>query len=100
MIIGAFPSASHEGYVYIRHEVTPWPVENVKTASSRPSPRACWALNILGQRLPLQGEGQPRGRLFVCGESTALMASSKASGRAAREIRSYIREGLYNARRT
>ena len=75
MIIGSWAIGSHEGYVYVRNEY-PLAVEHVKTAL-----RQARGARPAGREHPRQRAFDFRSRsvrgagAFVCGESTALMAS-------------------------
>ena len=74
MIIGAYAIGSHEGYVYVRHEY-PLAVTNLSIAIKQA--RECGLLgeNILGSGFDLDIKISRGGGAFICGESTALMAS-------------------------
>jgi len=74
MIIGAFAIGSHLGYVYIRHEY-PMAVENVTTAIKQAEELGLLGDNILGSGFNFRITVVRGGGAFVCGESTALMAS-------------------------
>ncbi len=74
MIIGAYAIGSHEGYIYIRNEY-PLAVKNMRIALEQAE--ACGLLgdNILGSGFSFSIKIKRGGGAFVCGESTALMAS-------------------------
>jgi NADH-quinone oxidoreductase subunit F len=74
MIIGAYAIGSHEGYIYIRNEY-PLAVKNMRIALEQAE--ACGLLgdNILGSGFNFNIKIKRGGGAFVCGESTALMAS-------------------------
>ncbi len=74
MIIAAQAIGSKEGYVYVRHEY-PLAVANLTIALDKC--RKCGLLgeNILGSGLAFDIKISRGGGAFVCGESTALMAS-------------------------
>ena len=74
MMIGAYAIGSDEGYVYVRYEY-PLASENVKIAIEQL--RECGLLgeNILGTGFNFGIKVNRGGGAFVCGESTALMAS-------------------------
>ncbi|MBN1947898.1 MAG: 4Fe-4S binding protein [Bradymonadales bacterium] len=78
MIIGAyaigFPHSRTEGYVYIRHE---YPLARHRLAIALDQAREKGLLgdNILGSGLSFDITVNRGGGAFVCGESTALMAS-------------------------
>jgi NADH-quinone oxidoreductase subunit F len=74
MIIGAYAIGSHDGFVYVRNEY-PMAARNVQIAID--AARECGLLgtNILGTGFDLEIDVSRGGGAFVCGESTALMAS-------------------------
>ena len=74
MIIGAYAVGAHEGYIYVRNEY-PLAVEALAVALDQA--RACGFLgeNILGSGFSFDISISRGGGAFVCGESTALMAS-------------------------
>ena len=74
MIIGAFAIGSHEGYVYVRNEY-PLAVENIGMAVRRAEELGLIGKNILGSGFDFEVKVSRGGGAFVCGESTALMAS-------------------------
>ncbi|MBU0988289.1 MAG: NAD(P)H-dependent oxidoreductase subunit E, partial [Proteobacteria bacterium] len=74
MIIGAIAIGSSEGYVYVRHEY-PLAVKNLATALQSAAKLGLLGKNILGSGFDLNIEISRGGGAFVCGESTALMAS-------------------------
>ena len=74
MIIGAYAIGSYEGYVYIRHEY-PLAVENIRTAILQAEEYGLLGENILGSGFNFKVTIIRGGGAFVCGESTALMAS-------------------------
>ncbi|HVP77493.1 MAG TPA: NADH-ubiquinone oxidoreductase-F iron-sulfur binding region domain-containing protein, partial [Thermodesulfobacteriota bacterium] len=74
MIIGAFAIGSHEGYVYVRNEY-PLAVENIGIAVRRAEELGLLGKNILGSGFDFEVKVSRGGGAFVCGESTALMAS-------------------------
>jgi NADH-quinone oxidoreductase subunit F len=74
MIIGAYAIGSHEGYVYVRHEY-PLAVENVHIAIAQAEEFGLLGKNILGSDFDFSIKVSRGGGAFVCGESTALMAS-------------------------
>jgi NADH-quinone oxidoreductase subunit F len=96
MIIGAYAIGSHEGYVYIRHEY-PMAVENVMTAIKQAESRGLLGTNILGSGFHFKVKVSRGGGAFVCGESTALMASLE--GKVGEPRAKYVHtseKGLYN----
>ena len=74
MVIGAFALGAHEGYIYVRNE---YPQAVINTYAALDQARACGLLgkNILGSDFSFDIEVNRGGGAFVCGESTALMAS-------------------------
>jgi NADH-quinone oxidoreductase subunit F len=74
MMIGAYAIGSDEGYVYVRYEY-PLASEHVQIAIDQL--RECGLLgeNILGTGFDFDIKVSRGGGAFVCGESTALMAS-------------------------
>jgi NADH-quinone oxidoreductase subunit F len=87
MIIAAFAIGSHEGYIYVRNEY-PLAVEHLRRAID-----GCRECGLLGDDILASGfafdVGISRGGgAFVCGESTALMASLE--GRVGRPRAKYV----------
>ena len=74
MIIGAIAIGSHEGYVYVRHEY-PLAVKNLTIALEKAEKSGLLGKNILGSGFDFHIRISRGGGAFVCGESTALMAS-------------------------
>lgn len=74
MIIGAIAIGSHEGYVYVRHEY-PLAVTNLGIALDSAREMGLLGKNILGSGFDFDIHISRGGGAFVCGESTALMAS-------------------------
>ncbi|MFC1857152.1 NADH-ubiquinone oxidoreductase-F iron-sulfur binding region domain-containing protein [Thermodesulfobacteriota bacterium] len=74
MIIGALAVGSHEGYVYVRHEY-PLAVKNLRIALDSARDLGILGENILGSDFGFNIKVSRGGGAFVCGESTALMAS-------------------------
>jgi NADH-quinone oxidoreductase subunit F len=74
MIIGAYAIGSHQGYVYIRNEY-PLAVRNVRTAIQQAEEYGLLGKNILGSGFDFDIRVNRGGGAFICGESTALMAS-------------------------
>jgi NADH-quinone oxidoreductase subunit F len=74
MIIGAFTVGSDEGYVYVRHEY-PLAVKRLITALESAREKGFLGKDILGTGLDFDIRINRGGGAFVCGESTALMAS-------------------------
>ena len=74
MMIGAFAVGAQQGYVYVRNEY-PLAVKHVKTAVQQAREYGLLGENILGSDFSFDVEIARGGGAFVCGESTALMAS-------------------------
>lgn len=74
MIIGAYAIGSNEGYVYVRNEY-PLAVKNITTAIQQAQELGILGDNILGSGFSFDVRINRGGGAFVCGESTALMAS-------------------------
>ena len=74
MIIGAYAIGSQQGYIYIRNEY-PLAVRNMRTALQQAEEYGLLGKNILGSGFSFNIKIQRGGGAFVCGESTALMAS-------------------------
>jgi len=74
MIIGAYAIGGHEGYIYVRNEY-PLAVKNAQTAIEQAEEHGLLGKNILGSGFDFSVKISRGGGAFVCGESTALMAS-------------------------
>ena len=74
MIIGAYAIGSHYGYVYVRHEY-PLAVTNLSMALEQARAYGLLGEDILGSGFDFDIKISRGGGAFVCGESTALMAS-------------------------
>ena len=74
MIIGAYAIGANEGYIYVRNEY-PLAVNNVKVALGQAEEYGFLGENILGSGSNFTIEINRGGGAFICGESTALMAS-------------------------
>ncbi len=74
MIIGAFAIGSGNGYVYIRHEY-PLALENLQVALQQAREYGFLGEDILGSGFDFEIRVTVGGGAFVCGESTALIAS-------------------------
>jgi len=96
MIIGAYAIGSHQGYVYIRKEY-PIALEKLNIALSQAREYGLLGEDILGTGFNFDIEVHRGAGAFVCGESTALMASLE--GRAGIPRAKYIHTveyGLWN----
>ena len=73
MIIGAYAIGAHEGFIYVRDEY-PLAIKNFGLPFAKPRKWGSWErtswIRVLLSRSTFRGGGA-----FVCGESTALMAS-------------------------
>jgi NADH:ubiquinone oxidoreductase subunit F (NADH-binding)/(2Fe-2S) ferredoxin/NAD-dependent dihydropyrimidine dehydrogenase PreA subunit len=74
LLIGAYAIGSEQGYIYVRNEY-PLAVEHLKTAISQAREMGLLGQNILGSSFSFDIRINRGGGAFVCGESTALMAS-------------------------
>ena len=74
LIIGAYAIGCQEGYVYVRYEY-PLAVEAVRVAIEQAQQLGLLGNNILGTGFNFNVRIVRGGGAFVCGESTALMAS-------------------------
>ena len=74
MIIAAYAIGSTEGYVYVRHEY-PLAVKNLGIALEQAKELGLLGKNILGSGSDFSIHISRGGGAFICGESTALMAS-------------------------
>ncbi len=74
MVIGAYAIGGHEGYIYVRNEY-PLAVKNAQIAIEQAEKLGLLGKNILGSGFDFSVKISRGGGAFVCGESTALMAS-------------------------
>ena len=74
MLIGAYAIGCQEGYIYIRNEY-PLAVRNAQIAIKQAEEYGFLGKNILGSGFDFSIRINRGGGAFVCGESTALMAS-------------------------
>jgi NADH-quinone oxidoreductase subunit F len=74
MVIGAYAIGGHEGYIYVRNEY-PLAVKNARIAIEQAEKLGLMGKNILGSGFDFSVKISRGGGAFVCGESTALMAS-------------------------
>ena len=96
MIIGAYTMGSHHGYVYVRNEY-PLAVKNLGIALDQARQYGFLGKNILGSNFDFDIKISRGGGAFICGESTALMASLE--GRIGEPRPKHIHtalKGLYN----
>jgi NADH:ubiquinone oxidoreductase subunit F (NADH-binding)/(2Fe-2S) ferredoxin len=88
MIIGAYAIGSHQGYVYVRNEY-PLAIRRMRKAIEQAEAYGLLGENILGSGFTFKLKINRGGGAFVCGESTALMASLE--GRVGEPRAKYIR---------
>ncbi|MTV48413.1 4Fe-4S dicluster domain-containing protein [Heliobacillus mobilis] len=95
MIIGAYAVGANEGFIYIRDEYA-LAVETIRKAIEQARERGYLGRNILGSSFSFDLSIVRGGGAFVCGESTALMASieGKVGEPRAKYIRS-VEKGLW-----
>jgi len=74
MLVGAYAIGSNEGYVYVRNEY-PLAVKNLETAIKQARDYGLLGENILESGFDFDVTVNRGGGAFVCGESTALIAS-------------------------
>ncbi len=74
MMVAAWAVGASKGYVYVRNEY-PLAVEHTKVAVDKARELGILGHNILGSKFSFDVEIARGGGAFVCGESTALMAS-------------------------
>ncbi len=74
MLIGAWAVGAGQGYIYVRNEY-PFAVEHSRVAVQQAREVGLLGKNILGRSFSFDVEIARGGGAFVCGESTALMAS-------------------------
>jgi NADH-quinone oxidoreductase subunit F len=96
MIIGAYAIGASHGYIYVRNEY-PLAVRHARTALEQAEAYGLLGKNILGSGFDFNIKIQRGGGAFICGESTALMASLE--GRVGEPRAKYIHtseQGLWN----
>jgi len=74
LIIGAYAIGSSQGFIYVRHEY-PLALRNFRTALNQAREYGFLGKNILGSGFDFEVQVNQGGGAFVCGESSALMAS-------------------------
>ena len=87
LIIGAYAIGAEEGYIYIRREY-PLALKRIESAVKQAENKGFLGQNILGSNFKLEIHIHRGAGAFVCGESTALMASMM--GRAGEPRAKYI----------
>lgn len=96
LIIGAYAIGAHDGYIYVRHEY-PLAVENARIAIERARQLGLLGKNILGSGFDFDVRITRGGGAFVCGESTALMASLEGKiGEPRAKYVHTVEKGLWN----
>jgi NADH-quinone oxidoreductase subunit F len=96
MLIGAWAIGATAGYIYVRKEY-PLAVQNARTALAQARAYGLLGRNILGSELSFDVEIARGGGAFVCGESTALMASIEGRvGEPAPKDVHTVEKGLWN----
>ena len=97
MVIGAYAIGSQEGYIYVRHEY-PQAWENAAAAINQARKMGLLGENILGTDFSFDIEIASGGGAFVCGESTALMASLEGKTGEPRDKQHLhtVQNGLWN----
>ena len=96
MIIGAWAVGAGRGYIYVRKEY-PLAVQHAKLAVQQAREYGFLGDNILGSSFSFDVEVARGGGAFVCGESTALMASleGKVGEPRPKDIHT-VKQGLWN----
>lgn len=96
MMIGAWAVGAHQGYIYVRHEY-PLAVQHARYAIHQAREYGLLGEDILGTSFSFDVEIARGGGAFVCGESTALMASieGKVGEPRPKDIHT-VKEGLWN----
>ena len=96
MIIGAYAIGSNEGYVYVRHEY-PLAVKNLTIALDQAREYGFLGKDILGADFSFDVRIRRGGGAFICGESTALMASIEGKvGEPRAKYVHTVEKGLWN----
>jgi NADH:ubiquinone oxidoreductase subunit F (NADH-binding)/(2Fe-2S) ferredoxin/Pyruvate/2-oxoacid:ferredoxin oxidoreductase delta subunit len=96
MMIGARAIGANKGYIYVRNEY-PLAVEHSRIAVEQARELGLLGNNILGSSFSFDVDIARGGGAFVCGESTALMASieGKVGEPRAKDVHTAI-DGLYH----
>ena len=96
MMIGAWAMGANRGYIYVRNEY-PLAVRHARLAVKQARDLGLLGDNILGSSFSFDIEVARGGGAFVCGESTALMASleGKVGEPRPKDIHT-VKEGLWN----
>ena len=91
MILGGYAIGAQEGYFYVRQEY-PLAVDNINLAIKQAEDYGLLGENILGSGFNFKVIVHQGAGAFVCGESTALMASLE--GRVGEPRPKYIRSNI------
>jgi NADH:ubiquinone oxidoreductase subunit F (NADH-binding)/(2Fe-2S) ferredoxin/NAD-dependent dihydropyrimidine dehydrogenase PreA subunit len=96
MLIGSYAIGANQGYIYVRNEY-PLAVEHAKVAIEQARQYGLLGRNILGSGHDFDVEIMRGAGAFVCGESTALMASleGKVGEPRPKDVHT-VEEGLWN----
>ncbi|MDH5438388.1 MAG: NADH-quinone oxidoreductase subunit NuoF [Candidatus Bathyarchaeota archaeon] len=96
MIIGAYAIGAHDGYIYVRYEY-PLAIENTRIALDQAREYGLLGKNILDSGFDFDIKIAMGGGAFVCGESTALMASIEGKmGEPRAKYIHTVERGLWN----
>lgn len=96
MIIGAYAIGSHEGIVYVRNEY-PLAIKNLSIALDQARALGLLGVNIIGSEFDFDITITRGGGAFICGESTALMASLEGNvGEPRAKYVHTVEKGLYD----
>ncbi len=96
MIIGAHAIGSQEGYVYVRNEY-PLAVKHLENAIKQAEEYGFIGKNIMGSGFNFTLKISRGGGAFICGESTALMASLEGKpGEPRAKYVHTVEKGLWN----
>jgi len=96
MIIGAFAIGAHDGYIYVRNEY-PLAVANLSKAIETARKHGLLGKNIFNSGFDFDIRISKGAGAFVCGESTALMASLEgAAGEPRAKYIHTVEHGLWN----
>jgi len=95
MMIGAWAAGAQKGYVYVRNEY-PLAVKHIRVAVEQARELGLLGDNILGSPFSFDVSIARGGGAFVCGESTALMASleGKVGEPRPKDVHTVV-EGIY-----
>ncbi len=96
MLIGAYAVGAQHGYIYVRNEY-PLAVAHAREAVEQAREFGLLGRDILGSHLSFDVEVARGGGAFVCGESTALMASleGKVGEPRPKDVHT-VEQGLWN----